>query len=76
MEFAIEKLKEDEIVLMKKIKSLKDGKPKWSASRQLDELRMAIKLLERYNSIVESEVGYEDEILVEMFTSHPPQAKA
>ena len=32
MEFAIEKLKEDEIVLMKKIKSLKDGKPKWSAS--------------------------------------------
>jgi hypothetical protein len=76
MEFAINKLKEDEIVLMKKIKSLKDGKPKWSASKQLDELRMAIKLLERYDSIIETEVEHEDEILQEIFINNPPKAMA
>jgi len=30
------KLKQDEIVLMKKIKGLQDGKPKWAAAEQLD----------------------------------------
>lgn len=76
MEFAIQKLKEDETVLMKKIKSLKDGKPKWAASRQLDELRMAIKLLERYDSIIESEVENEDQILQDIFLANPPKAMA
>ena len=37
MDYAISKLKHDEVVLMKKIKSLQDGKPKWAASKQLDE---------------------------------------
>ncbi len=51
MDYAISKLKQDEVVLMKKIKGLQDGKPKWNASKQLDEIRSAIKLLERYNDI-------------------------
>ena len=50
MDYAIMKLKQDEIVLMKKIKGLQDGKPKWAASKQLDEIRSATELLERYNN--------------------------
>jgi len=76
MDYAIEKLKQDEVVLMKKIKSLKDGKPKWAASEQLNEIRSAIKLLERYNSISEAEVEAEDEILKEIFITSPPKAMA
>jgi hypothetical protein len=76
MEYAIQKLKQDEVVLMKKIKSLKDGKPKWAASEQLNQIRSAIKLLERYDSISEAEVEAEDEILKEIFIASPPKAMA
>ena len=76
MEYAIQKLKKDETVLMKKIRSLQDGKPKWAASAQLNELRSAIKLLERYNSITENEIEYEDEILKDIFIAKPPKAMA
>lgn len=76
MEYAIHKLKQDEIVLMKKIKSLQDGKPKWTASKQLDEIRNAIQLLERYNSITEADIEREDEYLQELFRINPAIAKA
>jgi hypothetical protein len=76
MDYAISKLKHDEVVLMKKIKSLQDGKPKWAASKQLDELRMAIKLLERYNDMTAAEAEEEDEYLKEIFEVNPPKAQA
>jgi uncharacterized caspase-like protein len=76
MEYAIKKLKQDEIVLMKKIKSLQDGKPKWAASKQLDEIRSAIALLERYNDITEQDIENEDEYLKQIFEVHPAKAKA
>ena len=76
MDYALDKLKQDEIVLMKKIKALKDGKPKWAANEQLSQIRSAIKLLERYNSISEQEVENEDEILKEIFVANPPKAMA
>ena len=76
MEYAIEKLKYDEIVLMKKIKGLQDGKPKWSASEQLNEIRSAITLLERYNDITEQDIENEDEYLKQIFEQHPAKAKA
>ena len=76
MEYAIHKLKQDEIVLMKKIKSLQDGKPKWAASKQLDEIRSAIELLERYNTMTEQDLEDEDNYLKQVFASHPPKAKA
>jgi uncharacterized caspase-like protein len=76
MEYAIKKLKQDEIVLMKKIKSLQDGKPKWAASKQLDEIRSAIALLERYNDITEQDIENEDEYLKQIFEVHPARAKA
>ena len=76
MDYAMKKLKQDEIVLMKKIKSLQDGKPKWAASEQLDEIRSAIKLLERYNDITEEDLENEDEYLKQIFEVHPAKAKA
>jgi len=76
MEYAIEKLKHDEVVLMKKVRSMKDGKPKWVASEQLNQISTAIKLLERYNSISEAEVENEDQILQEIFIANPPKAMA
>ena len=76
MEYAINKLKHDEIVLMKKIKGLQDGKPKWAASAQLDEIRSAIKLLERYENITEQDIEDEDEYLKQVFEMSPPKAKA
>jgi hypothetical protein len=76
MDYAISKLKQDEVVLMKKIKGLQDGKPKWNASKQLDEIRSAIQLLERYNDISAEDVEREDEYLQELFEHNPPKAKA
>jgi len=76
MDYAIQKLKQDEIVLMKKIKSLQDGKPKWAASKQLDEIRSAIELLERYNNITEQDIENEDEYLKQIFEINPAKAKA
>ena len=76
MDYAIKKLKQDEVVLMKKIKSLQDGKPKWAASAQLDEIRSAIQLLERYNDITEQDIENEDEYLKQVFEMSPAKAKA
>jgi hypothetical protein len=76
MDYAIHKLKQDEIVLMKKIKSLQDGKPKWAASKQLDEIRSAIALLERYNEMSAEDLENEDEYLKQIFEQHPAKAKA
>ena len=76
MDYAIKKLKQDEVVLMKKIKSLQDGKPKWLASEQLGEIRSAIALLDRYNDITEQDIENEDEYLKQIFEQHPAKAKA
>jgi hypothetical protein len=37
-----------EAVLMKRIRDMKDGKPKYAASERLNELRTALKLLKEY----------------------------
>ena len=76
MDYAIMKLKQDEIVLMKKIKGLQDGKPKWAAAEQLDEIRSAIELLERYNNITEQDIQDEDNYLKQVFATYPAKAKA
>ena len=76
MEHVIEILKHSEVVLMKKIKGMKDGKPKYAASERLRELRDAIHILKTHNELDEYMAENEDAILVEQFTQHPPQAKA
>jgi len=76
MEYPIMKLKQDEIVLMKKIKGLQDGKPKWKASEELGQIRSAIALLERYNEMSAEDMENEDEYLKQIFELHPPKAEA
>ena len=76
MEYPIMKLKQDEVVLMKKIKGLQDGKPKWKASEELGQIRSAIALLERYNEMTEQDLENEDEYLKQIFEVHPAKAKA
>ena len=48
MQEAIDILRHSETVLVKKIKGMKDGKPKYAASAKLNELRDAIKALQDY----------------------------
>lgn len=65
-----------EVVLMKKIKAMKDGKPKYAASERLNEIRHAMAILKAHDDLDEMFAENEDAILVEQFTQHPPQAKA
>ena len=76
MEYPIMKLKQDEIVLMKKIKGLQDGKPKWKASEELGQIRSAIALLERYDEMSAEDMENEDEYLKQNFEQHPAKAKS
>ena len=46
---AIKVLKHSEVVLMKKIKAMKDGKPKYAANEKLHEIRDALDVLKRYD---------------------------
>jgi hypothetical protein len=46
---AIEVLNKAEAVLMKRIREMRDGKPKYAASDRLNELRTAIKVLKQYD---------------------------
>jgi hypothetical protein len=48
MQEAIDILRHSETVLVKKIKAMKDGRPKYAASDKLNELRDAIKALQEY----------------------------
>ncbi len=46
MEEAIKVLRHAEGVLVKKIKGMKDGRPKYAAAERLNELREAIKVIQ------------------------------
>ena len=76
MQEAIKILQHSEVVLMKKIKAMKDGKPKYAASERLNELRHAISILKAHDEMDELMVENEDEVLAELFTANPPKAKA
>jgi hypothetical protein len=76
MEEAIKILEHSEVVLMKKIKGLQDGKPKWAASEKLREIRYAIDILKAHNDLDELESENADELLVDIFTQNPPKYNA
>ena len=76
MEHVMEILGHAEVVLMKKIKAMKDGKPKYAASEKLNEIRHAMAILKAHDDLDEMFAENEDAILVEQFTQHPPRAKA
>lgn len=58
MDYVLDILRHSESVLAKKIKGLKDGKPKWAANEQMQELREAIRILETYGSIDEQAIAF------------------
>lgn len=76
MEHVIEILTHAEVVLMKKIKAMKDGKPKYAASAKLNEIRQAMQILKIHNELDDMMAENEDDLLIEQFKQHPPQAKA
>lgn len=51
MEHVLEILRHSESVLAKKIKGLKDGKPKWAANEQMTEIRMGINIITKYSDM-------------------------
>jgi len=69
MNEAIVVLEKAEAVLMKRIRAMRDGSPKWSASARLNEIRSALRVLK----VVEREG---DEFIVEALTINPPIAQA
>jgi hypothetical protein len=76
MQEAIEILQHSEVVLMKKIKAMKDGKPKYAASERLNEIRYAIQVLKAHDEMDEMMAENEDAILTQQFINNPPRAKA
>lgn len=76
MQEAIEILQHSEVVLMKKIKAMRDGKPKYAASEKLNEIRYAIQVLKAHEDMDEMLAENEDEILTQQFINNPPLAKA
>ena len=78
MNEAIKVLQKAEVVLMKRIKAMQDGKPKYAASERLQELRDGISLLkqavaEGYSRMSEEE---EDEFLQQVFENKPAKYQA
>jgi hypothetical protein len=76
MKEAIEILQNSEVVLMKRIKAMKDGKPKYAASERLNEIRYAIQVLKSHEDLDELLAADEDAFLTQQFINNPPQAKA
>ena len=73
---AIKILRHAEAVLMKKVKSMKDGKPKYAANDKIRELRYAIDVLKQVSMEDEADEKEEEEVLKQIFEANPPHAKA
>jgi hypothetical protein len=56
MNEAIEVLEKAEAVLMKRIREMRDGKPKYAANERLSELRNALKLIKSNHKQEEEDV--------------------
>lgn len=76
MQEAIVVLEKAESVLMKRIRAMRDGSPKWSASKRLNEVRAALKMLKDYENAADMFEAEQDEYLKEALTMNPPLAQA
>ena len=76
MQEAIVVLEKAEAVLMKRIRAMKDGSPKWSASNRLNELRAALKMIKAYEKAADSFEAEQDEYLMEALIINPHIAQA
>ena len=73
---AIVVLEKAEAVLMKRIRAMKDGSPKWAASSRLNEIRSALKFIKALDREAEAYEAEQDEYLKEALVLHPPIAQA
>jgi len=76
MREAIEVLEKAESVLMKRIRAMRDGKPKYAASERLNEIRAALKLIKTVEREVDILKEEQDAILMESLILNPPIAQA
>jgi hypothetical protein len=76
MNEAIVVLEKAEAVLMKRIRAMRDGSPKWSASARLNEIRAALKMIKAYEQNAEMYEAERDDMIVEALTLYPPIAQA
>ena len=76
MREAIEVLEKAESVLMKRIRAMRDGKPKYAASQRLNELRAALALIKTVEREVDILKEEQDAVLMESLLLHPPIAQA
>jgi hypothetical protein len=76
MSKAIEVLEHAEVVLMKKLRGLRDGKPKWACADELMEVKHAISVLKAFDKGVVEALASEDAYIQEALTLNPPIAQA
>jgi hypothetical protein len=76
MSKALEVLGHAEEVLMKKLRGLRDGKPKWACADELLEVRHAIGVLKMYDKAVAEAELNEDALIMESLVKNPPLAQA
>lgn len=76
MEEAIVVLEKAEAVLMKRIRAMRDGSPKWAAAKRLGEIRNALKLIKMYDRDAAQIAADEEAYMIESLTQHPPLAQA
>jgi hypothetical protein len=76
MSKAIEVLEHAEVVLMKKLRGLRDGKPKWACADELLDVRHAISILKQLDRAVAEAQLSDDELIREALTLNPPIAQA
>ena len=76
MQEAIVVLEKAEAVLMKRIRAMKDGSPKWSASSRLNEIRSASTFIKAVDREAEAFEAEQDEYIKEALIINPPIAQA
>lgn len=76
MQEAITVLEKAEAVLMKRIRAMRDGKPKYEASARLNELRAALKLIKAVEQDAEAFEAEQNAYLMESLILNPPIAQA
>ncbi|CAB4142378.1 hypothetical protein UFOVP449_45 [uncultured Caudovirales phage] len=59
MQDVIDILRHQEAVLMKKIKGMKDGKPKYAASERVNQIRQGIRVLQEWEKSQVDSIGHE-----------------
>ena len=59
MQDVIDILRHQEAVLMKKIKGMNDGKPKYAASERVNQIRQGIRVLQEWEKSQVNPIGHE-----------------